>query len=179
MPVRAIIEALGEQVNWDQDTKTVYIGERPKSALYGAISPEDFLKKHVPYRGSKFGVQDAGTVQIRQEDYNYFNRIWIGYYDSGTYLINGNYTKIKGLFLADDGNKENSSVRSFQVEGDGKMLFKARDLLEKMGHEYGIIVRGDKNQPIPFEVDITGVEELRLSGSGGWIYNVEFIGFEN
>lgn len=35
LPVRAISEGLGKQVSWDQNTKTVFIGERPKDSTTG------------------------------------------------------------------------------------------------------------------------------------------------
>lgn len=91
-----------KQVNWDGKTQTVYVGEIPK-VVYNSCRPSEFLKRHKPYVGSEFDVYGPGTVEIRQEKFDYFN--FVNGFTSGIYLINGNYTKIKGIFLnADNGH---------------------------------------------------------------------------
>lgn len=52
LPVRAISEALGQEVYWDQITKTVYIGEMPKVTNYfdGPSSPS--------FSGEKLQMED-------------------------------------------------------------------------------------------------------------------------
>lgn len=175
LPVRAISEALGKQVNWDQDTKSVYIGEMPK-VTYSSCGPEEFLERHKPYKGSEFSVYGAGTVQIRQEDYHYFNRVSGG---NGTYLVNGSYTKIKGLFIMGD-KLEGARSRFIKVYGDGVLLFDGVEYLKSLGFKDGFIDSDSKDQPVPFEIDITGVEELTMEVNGySSIFNVEFIGFDN
>ncbi len=168
LPIRAISELLEEQVDWDQETKTVYIGKKPKFTN-NSVRADEFIKKHEAYRGNHFNVEGPGKVEIRQKNYNYFNKVRGGF---STYLVDGKYSKLKGVFLKGD-QSEGGFILT--VDGDDKKIFDGKEYLEEKGFENGRIERGEKNQPIEFEVDISEVEELKLYFGAGGIYNVEFI----
>lgn len=173
LPVRAISEAFGKNVDWDRNTSTVYIGEKAK-VTYNSCRADEFIERHEPYEGYAFYVGGPETLKIRQQDFQVFNSIFTMSGHRAKYLINGNYTKMKGLLLICDNNLCHARLK---VTGDGIEFFDSEEFLKEKGFEDGYIHRGDKNQPVPFEIDITGVEELEIYVDSD-IYNVEFIGFD-
>ncbi len=48
LPVRALAEALGKEVEWDGTTKTVYIGEKPEEDPTNTPGPSDTPENEVP-----------------------------------------------------------------------------------------------------------------------------------
>lgn len=168
VPLRAIGEGLGQGVAWDEETKSIHIGEKPRPKG-DSLRAEEFLEKHEVYRGRDFEVEGPGKVKIRQKDYKYFNKVSGGF---STYLVDGQYSKIRGSFLKGD---ESEGGYILKIEGDDKKIFDGKEFLEEKGFEKGRIERGEKNQPIDFEVDISGVDELKLYFGAGGIYNVEIV----
>ena len=65
LPVRAVAEALGENVDWDGDTNTVYIGER--AAETGAFTPDAGLLSL--FKNETLAT--AGGTQLKGALYNY------------------------------------------------------------------------------------------------------------
>ncbi len=62
LPVRAVAEALGKEVGWDGDTKTVYIGAKPQTApSYASAIADD--GKTLSYATGPFVFDDEYSTQ--------------------------------------------------------------------------------------------------------------------
>lgn len=81
LPVRAVAEALGKDVNWDGDTKTVYIGTKPQIDV--STGYDSFLLpdgSQVTYESGPFRltsgnhIQDISSVNISFSKTNTDNR---------------------------------------------------------------------------------------------------------
>lgn len=113
LPVRAISEALGEEVYWDGNTKSVYIGERPGTTQY-------LMDVCPPYQ--KYCVYDYYSNNQRS-----FSMAGIEYnngfhcYNNGGYIyfnLNGKYNLLSAIIGPLDGSQENiNGTISFEVDG--------------------------------------------------------------
>ncbi|MFI3174243.1 MAG: N-acetylmuramoyl-L-alanine amidase [Bacillota bacterium] len=66
LPVRALAEALNLEVNWDNDTRTVYIGEMPEIQEVPEATPETLPEETTPNTGTNNGstVTDTEAIPI-------------------------------------------------------------------------------------------------------------------
>lgn len=146
LPVRAISEGLGKPVTWDGATSTVYIG------AHDSDEPAVLLNELTEFSGYGISVSPLYTVTdntgISRE--NCISTNFNKYFDSieGTYYINGQYSKIAGVYFQSETGKNETDVSLVEIYGDGK-------LLKSMTMTGGEV-------PIEFEVDLTGVLELRV-----------------
>lgn len=77
LPVRAISEALGKTVDWDENTNSVYIGEKPSKEINEVIveTPEQFLK--AISSNTKILVKAASmNLSTLKEAYRNGNVVW-------------------------------------------------------------------------------------------------------
>lgn len=153
LPVRAISEALGEPVDWDGATRTVYIGRHiTGTTLASYLSDTDYFYSSgsapTVYASVKDNVGSAHTHCFASK----FDR---------TYLLNGNYSHITGtLFLPySNRNSTTTGTSGVSIYGDGELLFTCFP-------EKG--VQGFR--PIDFNVPLDGVTELRVVYAGSTLY---------
>lgn len=154
LPVRALSEALGKQVQWEGKTSSVYVGKHSSDKPAVWLADMDYytrtgggLDRQYDYKDNLGDVHDK--VLCRRVDTC-----------SETFVINGQYTAISGTFFQPYNDRDNDSDNILEIYGDGELIYKA-------------IVRGGENpvRPIYFKVDITGVLELevKLKGNGSWV----------
>jgi hypothetical protein len=126
LPVRAVSDALGQLVEWDGKTSTVYIGKKPEgtatpltSIAYArlksdtALAIDKFSDKTFIVAGKKYfkGISFSNS-------YSHNNNAEI------VYNTNSMYKKLTGIFGIDDNGKDyGSKVASLTIIGDGKELF--------------------------------------------------------
>lgn len=83
-------------MDWNRNTSTVYVGEKPK-VTYNNCKVDESIKRHKHYKGTELNIWGPETSKICQQDFWVFNR-FNGYSPCrGSYLINGNHTKIKNM----------------------------------------------------------------------------------
>lgn len=127
LPVRAISEALGEEVYWDGNTKSVYIGERPGTTQYlmDVCPPYQVdvnIKEYYPENGKYFlmaGDKYTNGITGCCASYNayfntnsQFNTLKLTYGPVDNYSF---YDKVGTLSFIADGKE----IASFEVrEGD-------------------------------------------------------------
>lgn len=140
LPVRAISNALGEEVDWDGDTNTVYIG--------GKVSKEDVpMDTLKAFKGEEFKT-DGELVHRAETIYpnNYLSTNILPN-GGGTFILEGNYKKLSGMFIVKDGAATESTIQ-----------FKDADTNKILG-EY-TAKSGDK--PLEINVDVTGVDKVSV-----------------
>lgn len=141
LPVRAIAEAIGKEVNWNSQQNTVFVGKEQR--LSGRVVSLSELKPYTSTRGtsgSKYVWEDGESLKMYNKEYDWHNAIITdGYgYDtvgSITYLIDGKYSDISGVLGVDDSTKNTGNQWSddypkcdvyFEIYGDGQRLFKVK-----------------------------------------------------
>lgn len=145
LPVRAIAEALGKNVQWDGKTQSVYLGQ------HGAAStPTVWLTQMDHFAGDE-------TVRTADKDqdntgvtrYNCFTKNF-----DRTYLLNGQYSRLSGVLYQRYERRSDSTSGPdsyLEIYGDGELLYSKT-------FEYGTT----GIMPIPFDLDVSGVLRLQV-----------------
>ncbi len=168
LPVRAISNAFGKDVEWDGSTQSVYIGKKDQT------KPDNYLDK-IQYNDYKTANDESrfSIVNGTITDYNnttYTNGIlflkrWHGSIDGDTdeaqiiisYPLNSQYRNFKGkIVLPKQYNittwGKNEDVQTTQTDiwiyGDNKLLYSAKSVTASM--------------PFSFDIDTTGVNQLTV-----------------
>jgi hypothetical protein len=154
LPVRAVSEALGKDVRWDGNTNSVYIGE-PK-----VVDESMAWLNELEYFNLQASSIDKWEIcpndSFKDSTDNFCTRaITIGFTPSysnqsiyADYLINKKYTKISGKFVLSYDYRSTGNG-CLKIYGDNKLLYTSEVM------KGGVL-------PIDFDVDISGVEKLRI-----------------
>lgn len=151
LPVRAVADALGQPVDWDPSTATVYLGKKPDGALTSLTS--------LTYARLDSGGRDVAIDTWRDTPFMIagkrydkgisFSTGYSGVDSKIVYNTNSLYTKLTGVFGVDDTGKNNGTlVASLKVIGDGKIIYTSNQ-----------VHAGDA---INVDVDISNVNQLTI-----------------
>ena len=141
LPLRAVGEALGKEVQWDKNTKTAYLGKTQVEAVERYLV--DTLR---PYDSGDAYTGVMGEAKNGIEGWPCSNKRYIMYY------LNKKYTRLTGLPSLEDSLNETKSI-NVRFIGDKNILA-----------EY-TVKQGEINDPI--DVDLTGVNVLKIE----WDYD--------
>lgn len=167
LPLRDIGEVLGKEVTWDGANNSILIGEQQRSyrpsiglsqlePIYGETNrnngykTDDYINKG--YGGKYYleSEEEGGEISLFKEKFSTLNAI--AFLDGGSVAYNlydNKYYSIHGLAGVDDTNPDSDTIGVVKFYGDGK--------------EIATITTGTKrDEPIPFEVDISGVKKLEI-----------------
>lgn len=163
LPVRAVGEALGQKVDWDGATQTVYIGKKPGELSYMT----EAIDAYKVFNTSVYTLTDPAKFSMAGKDYD-TGYVFGGYTTS--YLIfnlDGQYSEISGILGAVSW-KYTQPKRDLNIYLDGKL--------------YKTITVDPLNLPEELTIPVEGVLQLRLEspyvGSGGTNGDT-YIGFGN
>lgn len=146
LPVRAVSEALGQPVQWDGNTSSVYIGKHmgEKPAVW--LCDLDYYYQQGYWNLGRETIDNLGNKHQKslylKSDYS-DNHI--------VYKLNGQYSKLTGYFYQLYDHRSDDYKTTLNVYGDGELLYSAS------------VGRGI--DPIEFSIDLTGVLELKIQGS--------------
>ncbi|WP_110462799.1 stalk domain-containing protein [Ruminiclostridium sufflavum] len=157
LPVRAISDALGLDVQWNGDSNTVYLSTEPiEDSTSGKVVDMSTLEA---YSGEGDFIS-AQSFMNRQEKYSPDNMLYAfagesilgwtlkdvptGY--SVTYLLNGDFTTLK--------------VNAASIDGQGSttFIFQDGDTMKEL--KKVSLASGDK--PVELSIDVTGIDKLRI-----------------
>ena len=139
LPVRAVSEALGKPVQWDGKTHSVYIGKHSSDKPAVMLRDLDYFSgDHTLYYADSQN-DNTGVTHL--------NCITRGL--DRTYLIDGQYSALSGVLYQKYGWRAMSGEVKLNVYGDGALI-------------YSYTYDGTGLRPVPFNVDLTGVLELRV-----------------
>lgn len=131
LPVRAIGEALGKNVKWDGETKTVYIGEIPGQVNYLVdVCPPYETKDYTEYHSAK-----AEFFKMSGKDYSNGFRLRDGTHKAYAIInLNGEYSSLDCLIGHVDGSKMCDGVLRVYLDGEFSQEFeiKAEGLPQKV-----------------------------------------------
>lgn len=156
LPVRAVANAFGKEVDWDGETNTVTIGAKSFDWL-DQMGYFEYDNSHSPKSSMKpIGSNTTATDGVKYSRGLRFslssNSSWK--YDDGTvdnyqtvsYKLDGKYKTFSGTLCAFDNNSTPAIVR---IYGDGKELYTSP-----------LIASGTKSTP--FEIDISNNSLLTI-----------------
>lgn len=157
LPVRALTGMLTDkEVAWDQQSQTVYIGQRPDAGVKSV--PIDELKAYDTYNNS--GVVYTGKdaqFTVLGDTYFPFNRIELVHAGQQTYKLDSNYDSIHGKFIIpydNVGSKAASALRFYSVGQHG-----GETLIKEYYTQAGDPV-------IDVDINLQGCNSLRIKGIG-------------
>lgn len=153
LPVRAVGESLGKNVDWDGSTKTVYLGKRTDASNYllNYIKPYDVGRYYWSF-GETSENQLGGKYSMTMGGNKYYNGFKFGDPCHATFNLNGQVTEISGIIGLDDyENDENTNINFI---GDGK-------LLKTINLEANAL-------PQNFSVNVSGVLQLKIEKGAGY-----------
>lgn len=142
LPVRAVSEAVGKNVQWEGKTRSVYLGK------HTGEKPAVWLKDMDYFTYNNGVFEDIGTAKDNTNVSHSNCILSTDYPTDCTYLLNGQYSKITGCFFLRYEYRSHSNQPTFKIYGDGELLYEAKV-------KAGVT-------PIDFSVDLTGVLELRV-----------------
>lgn len=168
LPVRAISNAFGKDVEWDGTTQSVYIGKKDQT------KPDNYLDR-VQYNDYKEGDEDSDFAIINGEVFDFNGNTYTNgliFYDASSYWstgiedndkadicisypLNSQYSNLKGKIVLPKGyklttwgekNKLDISGTDVWFYGDGKLLYKATNVTSSM--------------PFTFDINLKGINQL-------------------
>lgn len=143
LPVRAISEALNTPIQWDGSTSSVYIGKHTGTKPAVWLSDLDYFTRNGYYGREIDDKDNVGNT--------YQNAYTLSNVDV-TYVLNGQYSHMTGTFYQRY-KYRNLWSSTMEVYADGELVYNA-------SMEPGIM-------PVEFDIDLTGVLQLRIKVKGG------------
>lgn len=148
LPVRVISEALNKTVQWDGNTRSVYIGR------HSDTKPAVYLKDLDYFAGTE--AEKFYTIDSEKDNTGapHSNVITRGF--DRTYILNGGYSRMTGTLYQTYDRRSYSTVglnyyNRFIVIGDGKTLYEKKFDVKETGID-----------PIPFDIDLTDVARVQV-----------------
>ncbi len=134
LPVRAVSQALGQDVSWNDSTKTVYIGQSQPSVL---------LKNMSTVSGKAY------TYQNVKDNYGNVHKDCMDFAGTTSYSLNKQYKKFTGTIFLTQSNKNINDFYRVQVLLDGKLA-------------YTSAIMTQNKKPINFEIDVTNASLMEV-----------------
>ena len=146
IPINALSTLLGKSLDWDDETKTFYIG--------GRFDPEG-VSLHLLKDTNGGSIEEEGEITVRGQQISTFNR-WLGS-GSRIYILDGKYESLTGQLAA-----QGTGTAGFGVQ----VTFTNLDTLEETRFEVG-----SHEKPLEFSVDLVGVDRLSIRVGLFGVYN--------
>lgn len=172
LPVRAVSNALGKNVEWDGKTSSVYIGKHKDntSSQTGSmwLDQLDYFNFQADKSSDSWSVwQSEKDKDSAGNNYNHGIKYKMDSFSSKNtqyteYLLNQKYKQFSGKFILHYDSRNENSDTYLKVYGDDKLLYTSPVM------RAGIL-------PIDFNVDVSGVIKLKVqieqpSGNSTWNY---------
>lgn len=164
LPVRAISNALGQSVDWDGNTNTVYIGGKTETNKVNMSTIEAF-------EGSSFKTGNDAVFTLRQNTVSPDNRLYPvfsnkdsrGYrrYFYSVFILDGKYSSLEGLFaVPDDSGTYKYAIQLINDDTD--------EVLTTVSNKKG-------EKAVDVKANLIGVDKLRIKS--GYISDNNFNAF--
>lgn len=154
LPVRAVGEAVGKEVSWDQSSKTVFLGGQPNNTAV-ENSKENYLIDELRF------ISEDGVNPYDSEESNKGLEFFLGNRKIAnvSYNLEGKYKRITALPTV---YYSTSNTISVKFIGDGSLLKEYIIQKDEMGESIDVDVTGIKHLMIQVERDEDSNGRLRL-----------------
>lgn len=159
LPIRAVSEALNQNVEWDGDTQSVFVGkhEADRTPVMSLDNLDYFYASHLRGLSSNTVTDNLGnTHETMVIDYFGNNDC------SLTYLLNGQYSGLTGVYFLSYSERSSTNTRTLTIYGDGNELWS------------GSVTAGV--EPLDIDVDLTGVLEMQIVVTGESSFTYAYLG---
>lgn len=145
LPVRAIAEALGKNVQWDGRTQSVYLGQHGTTQPTTWLNQEEYFNATSPWQFNQVKKDNLGNEHER------CMKISSGYEGTVSYVLNGQYRRLTGVCFLDYEYRNTTSTMAFEIYGDGQLLKR--------------IEIGPNVFPVDLDLDVTGIQVLQFNAA--------------
>lgn len=149
VPLRAMSNLMGKEVSWDQQTLSVYVGERPVAETTPIDQfPQDKIQKN----GVSVRTGDNATFNLKNKVIQ-CNNLLSGVSNYNTYILDGKYSKIVGKAVmpyTTIGSSKKGNLIFYSVANDGSETEIAKYDLKQT------------QDPIDIDVNLLGVVNLKI-----------------
>ncbi len=182
LPVRAVSEALKQNVEWDGKNNSIWIGQRqdtgtPNIWLYklNYLNEQKYEKNLVSswidwnaetdkdnlgntYKnGFKIKLQGNYNIALKQDYYPWVYR---------EYAINQKYKTFKGTFVLHNDSKNTDNHTLLKIYGDDQLLYTSNSV-------------SSGKAEVDFSIDISSVAKLKIQVEGGALKSPDTVGIVN
>jgi hypothetical protein len=166
LPVRAISSALGKPIVWEGETSSVYIGKHSSDKPAAQLIDLDYFVNSNMYRskpGSSLGKDtfDSETYlkELLIDNLGNTHQNAFGYHSGNSiiYKLNGQYSRLSGVFYWLYSQRSNGSKAQLVIYGDNETIY---------NKEISYL-----DEPLDVSLDITGVLELKIYMDGDWSFS--------
>lgn len=151
LPVRAVSEALNIPIQWDGSTQSVYLGKHTGDKPAVWVSELDYFDKKEYWNFDKTTKDNLGN----EHKHSIQSQVWNSNYV--TYKLNEQYSNLSGLFYQIYDKRSTNGQTTLSIYADGEVIWTAT---VKAGID-----------PVEFNLNVKGVNELKLSLEGAYTYN--------
>lgn len=157
LPVRAVADAIGKEVNWVGETNTVYLGAMPSNFVETDTKLEDMYSYNSTFSKIEHIQKGADNLSNKYTSGAVFYCTNAKTQDENSveYSLNGKYKSIKGTVCVPYVDRKNTNEKVVKIYGDDKLLFTSKTLTAG-------------SQPENIDLDLKGVAVLKIEidGSG-------------
>lgn len=192
LPVRAVAEALGEKVEYDKKTSTVYVGSRTEKPNDGSVRLMDYIEKkpllgesNRIYIGDEYYSDSNQTatptqyIMVAKEKIGFDSVLYAKGAFTGangasvTVKTESNFSKLKAKMAIIDKNKSSGvaagKLRIYSLNSDGSkkdILFDTDDYIK----QYGTFGKTSGSygylkgefEPFDIEIDLVGIDRIMI-----------------
>ena len=170
VPLRAMSNLMGKEVDWDQQTLSVYVGEKPVSET---TPLEQFPSDKIDYANVSVLTGQDATFKLKDETVQCSNLLLAygssKHYSANMYILNGQYSRFVGKAVMpyeNVGASQEGHIIFSSVGNDG-----SRNEIAKYDFR-------QTQDPIDIDVNLTGVVNLQIlwEGSTVALYDTSILG---
>ncbi len=159
LPVRAVGEAVGKDVSWDQSSKTVFLGSTAVNNNFTQVNTEEKdLVNTLDAFNRTTGMGNYVNIYTEGEKKGIELKLWNDTDSHVNYNLDGKYTNISCLVGVRDASKKGY----LKFIGDGRMLAEYPIESDKMVDNVNVDVTGVKNLMIQLYSEESTTIHIRL-----------------
>ena len=147
VPIRAVSNMLGIDVDWDGATKSVLLGDH--AALKTKLTDLSYYDRK-PISGQHYRKVNSAKDNLGNsytDPLRLIESVKENYWE--TYLLTEDYSTFSGTLFIDYDDRDSPSTVNVRIYGDGVLLY-----------DSPVLTKGVR--PVDFSVNIQGVDELKI-----------------
>ncbi len=157
LPVRAIANAVGKEVNWVGETNTVYLGAMPSAYVETDTRLEDMYSYNNSFAKIEHVEKGADNQNQKHESGCILNCSGVGadVENKVEYSLNGKYKSFEAVVAVPYVERKNQNTKTLRIYSDDKEIYSSEPM------------KAD-SQPEKIELDVsdTSVLKIEVEGSG-------------
>lgn len=168
VPLRAMSQLMGKEVEWDQATTSVYVGGKP---VQSTLHLEDLERSKIDSYSVGVRTGTDAVFNLKDKEIQCDNLLQGSNSAQNIYILDGKYARLVGKVVmpySSVGSQRENTLTFYSVEDDGTE------------HEIVTYELKQTEAPIDVNVNLLGVENLKIkwgSGSAVALYNVDLLAY--